>query len=125
VRYRAPDPIAAHRSRHRLRPDQRSRAREASFERALAQPRHPVAHNELGIVYRKTGRFTEARESYERALELHPGFHYARRNLAILCDVYLADPECALANYTLYAAAVPGDESASIWIADVRNRMGK
>ena len=39
---------------------------EASIRRALEQsPRHPVALNELGILYRRTGRFGEARESYD------------------------------------------------------------
>src|SRR5262245_54833037 len=99
---------------------------EASLKRALElNPRHPVAHNELGIVYRKTGRFKEARRSYEKALALHPDFHYARLNLAILCDLYLADPECALKQYELYAQAVPGDKAAALWIADLRARSGK
>jgi len=99
---------------------------EASIKRALElSPRHPVAHNELGILYRRTGRFDLARKSYEKALALHPEFHFARRNLAILCDVYLADPACALNHYALYAAAVPDDEAAAIWIADLRNRIGK
>lgn len=99
---------------------------EASIKRALElNPRHPVAHNELGILQRKKGRFEEARKSYERALELHPDFHFARRNLAILCDVYLADASCALKHYELYAAAVPDDGAAAIWIADLHNRVGK
>lgn len=92
--------------------------------RAL-NPEHPIVHNELGIVYRKTGRFDEARRSYETALEIYPGFHYARRNLAILCDLYLADPECALANYEAYMKTVTADEEAAIWIADIRNRLGE
>jgi Flp pilus assembly protein TadD len=86
---------------------------------------HPTAHNELGIVYRKTGRFAEARSSYERALAIYPGYHFARRNLAILCDLYLADAECALENYEAYMATVPGDDEASMWIADIRNRSGR
>jgi Flp pilus assembly protein TadD len=99
---------------------------EASIKQALElNPRHPVAYNELGILYRRTGRFGLARESYETALELYPEFHFARRNLAILCDLFLKDVSCAIENYELYAEAVPDDEKAAMWIADLRNRAGK
>lgn len=85
---------------------------------------HPIAHNELGIIYRKTGRFAEARQSYEAALAIYPGYHFARRNLAVLCDLYLADVACALDNYEAYMATVPEDAEASMWIADLRMRRG-
>jgi Flp pilus assembly protein TadD len=86
---------------------------------------HPIAHNELGIVYRKMGRFSEARQSYENALAIYPGYHFARRNLAVLCDLYLADLSCALENYEAYMATVPNDAEASMWITDIRNRSSQ
>jgi len=98
----------------------------ASLEHAVAlNPRHPVAYNELGMLYRKKGEFAKARASYEKALALSPQFHYARLNLAILCDIYLADAACALDNYVAYQQAVPDDKNASIWIADLRSRANK
>ncbi len=99
---------------------------EENLKKALAiSVEHPVANNEYGLVYRKTGRFKEAKTAYEKTLAKHPSFLPARKNLAILCDLYLKDFDCALTNYQIYSAAVPDDKNVRIWIADVEKRLGK
>jgi tetratricopeptide (TPR) repeat protein len=97
----------------------------ASLERALTvSADHPIALNELALIYRQQGRFAAARSSYERALALYPDFHAANKNLAILCDLYQRDYACALRHYRAYHAVVPEDPQAAIWIADMEARAG-
>ncbi len=87
-------------------------------------PDHPVASNEYGLLLRKAGRFAEARAVYEKALANFPEYIPIHRNLGILCDIYLNDPECALEQYEIYSEAKPEDEQVKIWIADFRLRLG-
>lgn len=89
------------------------------------EPVNPVTHNEYALLYRKTGRFTEARQLYEKILEKHPNFNLAHKNLGILCDLYMKDYECALKQYIIYSDVMQDDKTVKIWIADIQKRLGK
>ena len=88
-------------------------------------PEHPVASNEYGLLYRKTGRFAEARAIYEKAIKRFPGYYPLHRNLGILCDLYLDDSECALKQFEIYSERMPADAQVKIWISELRMRLGR
>lgn len=99
---------------------------EESLKQALAiNPEHPVAMNEYALLYRRTGRFDEARVLYEKLLSEYPEFMPARKNLGILCDLYLNDAPCAMEQYTVYSKAYPNDEDVKIWISGLDKKLGK
>jgi tetratricopeptide (TPR) repeat protein len=86
-------------------------------------PNHPVASNEYGLLLRKSGRFKEARDTYEKSLASFPDYLPVHRNLGILCDLYLNDPECALKQFEIYNEGAPADAQVKIWIAELRMRL--
>ncbi|WP_245720601.1 tetratricopeptide repeat protein [Microbulbifer yueqingensis] len=99
---------------------------EESFLQALEiDPGHPVANNELAVLYRKQGRFEEARKIYTDAIATNPEYSPLIKNFGILCDLYLQDPQCALAQFNQYLALNPEDKEVTIWVADLKRRAGR
>ncbi len=84
---------------------------------------HAEANNELGMIYRKAGKFKEARKVYENAIEAHSAYLPAKKNLGILCDLYLHDFDCAYEQFSTYLEARPNDKKMKIWVADVERRQ--
>ena len=70
---------------------------------------HPIANNELGLLYRKSGKFNAARTAYQNAINEHPDYLVAKRNLGVLCDLYIHDFECALEQFEDYLELKPDD----------------
>jgi Flp pilus assembly protein TadD len=91
----------------------------------VVDPLGATLHNQLGIAYRKAGRFADARAAYERAIAADPAFADAECNLGILLDLYLDDPAAALPHYERYQAlAGDTDTRAAAWLAELRTRLG-
>jgi tetratricopeptide (TPR) repeat protein len=85
---------------------------------------HPTANNELGLLYRKAGKFNAARTAYQNAIKENSDYLPAKRNLGVLCDLYLHDYKCALEQYEDYLELQPEDKTVSIWVSDVKQRIG-
>jgi Tfp pilus assembly protein PilF len=97
---------------------------EENLLKALAiDQSQPVANNELGILYRKQGRFDDAKKVYANALSEYPDYLPVIKNLGILCDVYMRDPQCALEQFEKYQQYAPEDKTVKIWIADLKTRI--
>jgi len=86
---------------------------------------HPEANNELAQLYRKTGRFRDARKAYRNALVDNPDYLPAIKNLGILCEIYMHDLKCALEQFEEYLIYSPNDEKVQIWVTDLKQRLGR
>ncbi|MAM87404.1 tetratricopeptide repeat protein [Allohahella sp. A8] len=95
------------------------------YERALrANRREDRAHHQLAVLARKRGDFKTAERHYQAALEIEPEQPLYHRNIGILYDIYLGKPAVALDQYKTYLELVGEDEQVSLWIVDLKNRLG-
>jgi Flp pilus assembly protein TadD len=84
-----------------------------------------VAWTELGATQRLRGEFQDSAASYEKAIAADPNYAAAYRNLGVVSDLYLSDPERALTAFEKYKELTKEDKPVSSWIAELRQRTGK
>lgn len=99
---------------------------ESSFKAALQRdPRSVAAYNYLGIVYRNLGRFKDAESAYQQALAMDDSYALAHLNLGVLYDLYLQQPERALAEFERYLQLAPVPEpQVAGWVKELQRRTG-
>jgi tetratricopeptide (TPR) repeat protein len=99
---------------------------EAALKAATtANATSAAAWNELGVTLRLRGEFPAAAAAYEHAIAADANFAPAHRNLGVVLDLYLADPERALAEFERYKELSGEEKPVSVWIAELRQRTGK
>jgi len=99
-------------------------AAEAFQEAIIRSNKDAVAYNHLGILQRYKGQFEEARNQYQRALQIDSDYALAHLNLGILFDLYLQDLKLALQHYQRYQALIDKEDSqVAGWIVDIQRRL--
>lgn len=97
-----------------------------TLERLVAQdPAHALAHNDLGVLYQKSGEIQKSRSHHEEAARLQPANKIFQKNLADLLYIEFYEFEDALAIYVRLQAKAPQDIEILKAIASICQTMGK
>ena len=87
-------------------------------------PKSAEAYNQLGIHYRQQGRFADSEQAYATAVDIDSEYALAYLNYGVLMDLYLQQPEEALAHYERFQQLEGGDDKQiARWIAEVKRRV--
>ena len=97
---------------------------EKSFKKAIQINRdNAIGYNLLGVVYRRAGKFMQAKEQYLLAISKSPHYANAHLNLGVLYDIYMSDLNRALHHYIQYQKhSSAADSKVSKWILDLKRR---
>ena len=97
---------------------------EKAFKQAIQINRDSaVGYNLLGVVYRRSGKFIEAKDAYQRAISKNAKYANAHLNLGVLYDLYMNDSKRALHHYEQYQEFNgSADKKVSNWILDIKRR---
>ena len=100
---------------------------EVSLKKSIElKPKKSISYQHLGVVYRLKGEFSDAKEMYNKALDIDSDYADAHLNLGILMDMYLYEFESALRHYEKYQSlAEKKDKDVAKWIIDIKRRIAK
>jgi len=100
---------------------------ERSLKSALkVSPNNIIALNQLGYLYRTTGKFSLAEKNYLKAIDINYEYANAHLNLGILYDLYMYDLGRALKHYKIYKKLSKSeDKQVEKWIFDLERRHKK
>lgn len=95
------------------------------LERVVVQDaRNALAHNDLGVLYQKSGELQKSRHHHEEAVRLQPANNIFQKNLADLLYIGFYELEKALGIYVRLQAKVPQDIEILKAIASICQTLG-
>ena len=106
-----------------VRSKELDRALQAGHRLVKKQPSRPLAYQLLGSVYLAKRDSARAREQFEKALELSPGYLPAATSLGQL-DIETNNAAAARQRFAAIVASEPNNEQAWLGLADVMLRTG-
>ena len=117
----------------RLKPQERDEAsrlrREAQaiyhYQEAIRiNPKHAFAHNNLGMIYFRTGNLTEAIKNFKRAIEIEPLLVQAHNNLGVAL-AEMGSFQQAISAFEAAMKVVPSDEKPLLNLAMAHESLGE
>jgi len=103
---------------------QKDSAKNAFGKAIELDPGQAAAHNYLAYMAREAGQFQQAEATYGRALQANPDYALTHLNIGVLYDLYLHQPERALAHYREYQTlSGSADKAVRKWIIDLERRV--
>jgi Flp pilus assembly protein TadD len=104
---------------------QDDKAIEALEQLVASEPDNALAHNDLGVIYARSGNPQKALRHYRRAVDLDPVTIIYQKNLADLLFVVEGDAEGALQIYVKVLKSMPKDVETLNAIALVCSSLGR
>lgn len=87
-------------------------------------PRNYYSMSLKGVILKAQGKFTEAKSTYLKAIEIFPSYSKSHLNLGVLADIYLGDLNLALREYNTYMKLTSNkDKKVANWVLEVERRI--